>query len=206
MKNLAEKVLPCGHSITFGSCGAAGEPGQMTHQKTPQVVAAYDDLFHRLCSDFSPKDILEVGICRGGSLAIWREMFSSAKRIVGIDHDTDKLQPWTLDHFSETDAIRVIKAHMPDPSLDLGTFDLIVDDGDHGPESVFPTFDACWPMLRQGGLYVVEDWHQSFLRPHELILHFVDKLLGKDDSAEAGPLDAPVSIVAYRAFFVMRKP
>ena len=36
--------LACGHEIVFGSCGDVGSSGQMTHQKTPQVAQAYQEL------------------------------------------------------------------------------------------------------------------------------------------------------------------
>lgn len=206
MKDLVEKMLPCGHSITFGTCGAAGEPGQMTHQKDEQIADAYEDFF-RVHDKFDPSDVLEVGVCRGGSLAIWREIFPHADRIVGLDHDLSKLQPWTLDHLQGcVQGVQVLNSRMPDErTMDfLGSFDLIIDDGEHGPENVFPVFEMCWPRLRPGGIYVVEDWHQDFLKPHELILHFVDKLLG-DRSAPRGPAGGPLSITAHRAFFALRK-
>ena len=205
MREFAEKKLGCGHVITFGSCGAAGAADQITHQKDPQMVAAYDDFFRVVHPTFRPASIFEIGVCRGGSLEIWREMFPTATRIVGVDNNLGQLQPQTLSHYSENARIAVYHLEMPDAAVrKFGAFDLIVDDGGHGPKATFPAFELCWPMLNPGGIYVVEDWHQEFLEPHRQMQHFAAKMIG-DWTAAVGPADAPLSITAYRAFFAMRK-
>lgn len=204
-QEISEKQLECGHRIMFGSCGAAGESGQITHQKDPQMVAAYDDFFENVVPAFTPERLLEIGVCRGGSLAIWREFFLRAKDIVGIDNDLGQLQPWTHDHYREDARIQVHHMEMPNPSVrGLGVFDLIIDDGGHGPKAVFPAFELCWPMLNPGGIYIVEDWHQDFLEPKVQMSHFVEKLIGywPDPMPAAG---VPAKIMAYRAFYAMWK-
>lgn len=203
-----ELSLSCGHQITFGSCGAIGNPGQITHQKDPQMVVAYDDFFATIDAargGFAPKRILEIGVCRGGSLAIWRELFPSATDIIGVDNDLGQVQSWTNDHYREDARIRTHHMEMPNPAIqDLGKFDLIIDDGGHGPKVVFPTFDLCWPMLNDDGIYIVEDWHQDFLEPKVQMSHFVEKMIGywPTPMPEKG---VPFKITAYRAFFAMEK-
>ena len=202
---VCETSLPCGHAITFGTCGAAGDPGQMTHQKDPQIVEAYQDFFGRSRPSFSPRRILEIGVCRGGSLAIWREWFDGAVDIVGVDNDPGQIMPWTLDHYREDPRVQVHGLTMPDPAVaDLGMFDLIVDDGYHGPGSVFPTFDLCWPMLSRNGIYVVEDWHQDFLEPKVQIGHFADKMIGHWPDPMPSPT-VPFKTTVYRAFYAMER-
>lgn len=204
LSEASERTLPCGHTITFGSSGAAGEAGQMTHQKDAQIADAYDDFFERAYPAFRPKRILEIGVCRGGSMAIWREMFPDAT-VVGVDNDLGQVQPWTLEHFRENARIQVHQITMPDPQvLDLGQFDLIVDDGYHGPASVFPAFDMCWPMLNVAGIYVVEDWHQDFLEPKVQISHFAEKMIGHWPESMPRP-EVPYRLTAYRAFYAMEK-
>ena len=199
-----ELSLPCGHRITFGSCGAAGEPGQITHQKDPQMVEAYSDFFADR-PNFAPERLLEIGVCRGGSLAIWRELFPSAKDIIGVDNNLSQVQPWTHDHYREDARIQVHHMEMPDPRIqNFGMFDLIIDDGGHGPKAVFPAFELCWSMLKPGGIYIVEDWHQDFLEPKVQMSHFVEKLIGYWPDPMP-PKDAPFKITAYRAFFAMER-
>lgn len=204
-KAVCESTLTCGHSITFGNCGAAGDIGQMTHQKDPQIVAAYDDFFRRAYPSFSPRRILEIGVCRGGSLAIWREWFKNVIDIVGVDNDLGQVRPWTLDHYKEDGRIQVHHLTMPNPEIrKFGMFDLIIDDGGHGPKAVFPTFDLCWSMLNPGGIYLVEDWHQDFLEPKVQITHFVEKMIGHWPEPMPRP-EVPYRLTAYRAFYAMEK-
>jgi SAM-dependent methyltransferase len=206
MKPFAEvavSALSCGHKIAFGLCGDAGTLPEMTHQKDATVADAYGP-FWAARPEFRPKRILEIGVGRGGSLALWAELFDGAS-VVGVDNNLDQLMPWTKAHFAETDRISVRYFQMPDPTIaSLGTFDLIIDDGGHGPKAVFPAFEICWPMLEPGGTYIIEDWRQDFLSPEALISFAARKLLG-DGQAPFTPADAPAQIVANRGFIALEK-
>lgn len=200
---VVERRLPCGHRLTFGNCGAAGEPGDITHQKDASLVESYEKLW-QMYPTFAPVKVLELGICRGGGLAIWRELFPDAE-VHGVDHDLYQVMPWTVAHFREDSRICVHDMHLPSARVaELGEFDLIVDDGEHGPGAVFPAFQQCWPMLRPGGLYVVEDWRQEFLKPQELVTYFASRLVGDWREERARP-GSPVSMVATRGFLALEK-
>jgi len=201
----SERDLACGHRIMFGNCGAAGEGNQITHQKDAQLLVTYDDFFKTTGAlGFAPKRILEIGVCRGGSLAIWREIFPAAE-IVGVDIDLGQIQPQTLAHYREDARIQIHQIEMPSESIrSLGQFDLIIDDGGHGPKAVFPTFELCWPMLNDDGIYIVEDWHQDFLEPKVQLSHFIQKMIGYWPSPMPTKGD-PFKITAYRAFYAMEK-
>lgn len=41
-------------------------------------------------------------------------------------------------------------------------FDVIIDDGSHHSSDVMKTFAQYFPLLRDGGIYVVEDLHCSY--------------------------------------------
>ena len=41
-------------------------------------------------------------------------------------------------------------------------FDIIIDDGGHKMNQQIASFNALWPRLSDGGLYVVEDTHTSY--------------------------------------------
>lgn len=200
MKFITEAKLNCGHEITFGTCGAPGNPGQMTHQKDPPIAAAYADFLEN--NPITPKRILEIGVCRGGSLAIWREMFAPCD-IIGIDNNLGQLQPWTLDHYKEDNQIQIHHMNMPDPNVSqFGMFDLIIDDGGHGVAAVLPTFKLCWPMLNSTGLYIVEDWIAN--GEARMINYFIDNMVGYWADSNLVP-DSPLSLMIYRTFFAMRK-
>ena len=45
---------------------------------------------------------------------------------------------------------------------EFGPFDLIIDDGSHVNAHVITTFEVLFPLLKTGGLYVVEDTQTSY--------------------------------------------
>jgi hypothetical protein len=114
----------------------------------------------------SPVNLLEIGVggykdsgTGGESLRMWKAYFRSG-RIVGLDIEDKR-------HFSEhridirqcdqTDAVSLTKL-----SEEYGGFDIIVDDGSHLNEHVIQTFKVLFPLLRDGGIYAVEDVQTSY--------------------------------------------
>ncbi len=95
----------------------------------------------------------------GASLRAWSDYFPNAT-IYGLDTQPDtqvgggRIVTKLCD---STDAGQV-NAALP-PSL---LFDLIVDDGDHEPDSQLATLTNLWPRVKPGGLYVIEDVHAAF--------------------------------------------
>lgn len=90
----------------------------------------------------------------GASLRMWEEYFPYAY-IYGMDKDSSVL-------FS-TQRIQTFKAdqYQPETYSDMlqriGPFDLIVDDGSHNAEHQLLTSQTLLPLLRTGGLYIIED-------------------------------------------------
>jgi len=203
MKFITEIKLDCGHEITFGMCGDPGKSTQITHQKDPPIATAYKDFFEN--NIILPKRLLEIGVSRGGSLAIWREMFNDCE-IIGIDNDLGQIQPQTLEHYKENKQIQIHHMVMPNKNITkFGMFDLIIDDGGHGVASVLPTFEDCWPMLNNGGTYIVEDWIQN--NESKMLNYFTNKLVESFRCwPDATPMpNAPFSITIYRGFFAIKR-
>lgn len=109
------------------------------------------------------KRMLEVGIgtketmkhvdgyLPGASLFMWRDYFPNAE-IWGVDSDRRAL--------TEFESIRSVHSDSTDPELVSKlprSFDLVVDDGSHNAEIQFKTFLNLWPLVRDGGLYIIED-------------------------------------------------
>jgi predicted O-methyltransferase YrrM len=179
----------------------------MTHQKDAALVDAYDSFWSERLG-FGPGRILEIGVCRGGSLALWAEFFrGTVAEAVGVDNNLDQVTSDSKGHFSNCahGLISTRYFQMPDPAIaSLGSFSLIIDDGGHGPKAVFPTFEICWPMLAPGGIYVIEDWRQDFLEPDALISFAARKLIGKWQDTFTPP-DAPKWLSANRGFIALGK-
>ena len=79
--------------------------------------------------DVAPK-FLEIGVSKGGSLALWRKYFGSKATIFGIDRD---LACQALD--GENGQVRIGSQDDPDflknVVSEMGGVDIILDDGSH---------------------------------------------------------------------------
>lgn len=100
--------------------------------------------------------ILEIGIQNGYSLKTWKEYFANSK-IYGID----------IVDCGNMDEHRIKTLRGSQNNLEFlerinneyGPFDIIIDDGSHINNDMRVSFDFLFPLLRRGGLYVVEDLH-----------------------------------------------
>lgn len=108
-----------------------------------------------------PLKFLEIGVFKGGSLEMWREYFGPEASIWGVDID-----PACAAY--ETAGTHVRIGSQADPDFlktvvkEMGTPDIILDDGSHVNEHQVVSFRTLFPLLKDGGLYVIEDLHTSF--------------------------------------------
>jgi predicted O-methyltransferase YrrM len=107
------------------------------------------------------RNVLEIGTNKGSSLRIWAEFFPNAT-VYGIDITRVYEVASHLEHPN-------IITHLVDQSseAELGTyiretinnrkFDIIIDDGSHDQYDQQLSLAMLFPLLKDGGLYVVED-------------------------------------------------
>jgi hypothetical protein len=111
-------------------------------------------------------NVLEIGVggydspdLGGASLHMWRAYFRNS-RIVGIDlYDKSGLSGRRIDvrQCDQTDSEALLRL-----SKEYGGFDIIIDDGSHLNEHVIKTFKVLFPLMRQNGIYVVEDTQTAY--------------------------------------------
>lgn len=108
-----------------------------------------------------PIRLLEIGVWKGGSLALWSYYFPYAA-IYGID-----LRPQVDESLFprspcilQGNAYDIVHGFIP-------TFDIIIDDGSHIPSEQILTLDMYSPLLRPGGLLIIEDIDKDYVN----ILH-----------------------------------
>jgi hypothetical protein len=136
-----------------------------------------------------PITLLELGVQHGYSLRTWRDYFTAAT-IVGVDH-----LPLMTDTLPKTFLYQCDQA---DPRLPvmLGErrFDIIIDDCSHRSANTIASFTLLWPLLKGGGLYIIED-----MAAHDNLdaLHFVAGLA--DSWRPAGHVTVPQMIEHYAA-------
>jgi demethylmacrocin O-methyltransferase len=110
--------------------------------------------------------LLEIGIGgyarerQGGrSLRMWKHYFPKAN-VVGLDIE-DK-------SFVDEDRITTYQGSQVDRAVlerivsEQGTPRVIIDDGSHRPEHIRETFSILFPLLADGGIYVIEDVQTSY--------------------------------------------
>jgi hypothetical protein len=108
-----------------------------------------------------PIRMLEIGVFRGGSLEMWRKYFGPDAVIFGIDINPDcaglakEAAQVRIGSQADADFVQSVAAEM-------GGIDIVLDDGSHVGDHQWASFDVLFPLLSEGGLYVVEDTHTSY--------------------------------------------
>lgn len=120
------------------------------------TVHSYLPIYQKLFGHKDLKNILEIGIQRGGSIKLWSDYFPNA-HVFGIDltdeliclniKDRKNISLIFKDAYSE-DIINELK--------DI-KFDLIIDDGNHVLDSMKKAMELYLPMLKDDGIFIIED-------------------------------------------------
>lgn len=113
----------------------------------------------------APLTLVEVGVQNGGSLEIWARYFPNAVALVGCDVDErcgalrfeDPRVRIVIGAINTAASARAIEAHAP-------AFDVFIDDGSHISPDIIAAFCNYFPLVRPGGLYIVEDLHCAYHR------------------------------------------
>ena len=105
--------------------------------------------------------MIEIGVLEGGSLDMWRRYFGPDASIVGIDID-----PRCADRVDPPNVVRIgsqaDRAFLEGVVAEFGAPNLILDDGSHIAKHQRASFEILFPLLQDGGLYIIEDAHTSY--------------------------------------------
>lgn len=145
-----------------------GHDGRLAH-KWMHYFEPYQQHFGRYRGGFVGEDghlrplrVLEVGVSHGGSLQLWRKYFGQQAVIFGIDIDKRcaAVDDSDLEVRVGSQTDRGFLASVVD---EMGGVDIIIDDGSHVGEATAVAFSVLFPLLSEGGIYVVEDLHSAYL-------------------------------------------
>jgi predicted O-methyltransferase YrrM len=141
--------------------------------KTQGLLESFDKFFASR-PDFRPHNLFEVGIWDGGSTAYWFEYFK-AQKIVAVDHldredseyfrgyvasrnVADRVKTyWSVDQGDSRRLLEIVASEFEE------SLDLVMDDGSHLPKRTKSSFETLYPLLRPGGIYVIEDWNWELM-------------------------------------------
>ena len=152
--------------------------------KDKRLVDEYQRFFGAR-QPFKPSHILELGLWHGGSVPFWFEIFKPEK-LVGLDiakrADSeyfkryvsarglkDRIKTfWGVDQADTAALRRIVNGDLG------GTLDMVIDDCSHLLRPTLASFNCLFPLVRPGGLYVIEDWAWEHWR------EFTDPMNGQE--------------------------
>ncbi len=146
--------------------GFTGDLADIYAAGAPQVIHKwhhYLPIYDRYFSPWREKPVrfLEIGVSKGGSLAMWRKYFGPDAIIYGIDIDEACRAHDGIDGQvrigSQTDT-----AFLSSVIEEMGGVDIVLDDGSHHMSHIPVTLEHLMPKVAQGGLYMIEDLHTSY--------------------------------------------
>lgn len=142
---------------------------QIHKQKTGKVsdkwssyLPFYDELFQKYRTQ--KINLLEIGVQNGGSLETWKNFFGDANVLIGCDIDErcSKLQ-----YDDQRVHVVVGDANQPEAYERITAiskeFDIVIDDGSHLSNDILNSFMIYFPLVKPGGIFVVEDAHTLYL-------------------------------------------
>lgn len=115
------------------------------------------------------RNIIDVGVYKGGSVVFLNELFHPAK-LVAIERNTadiPALNRYCNDPARAARPSVFLGVDQADPIALAGIcrqefgdlpVDLVIDDASHFLDETRATFRALFPRLRPGGMYIIEDW------------------------------------------------
>lgn len=125
----------------------------------------YTEYYFKYFKEFknSAKSVLEIGVREGWSHKMWYEFFPEAV-IYGIDHYRGQFSKPKEE--IENERIKIFIGDQADENFLKNTFssvkfDIIIDDGGHWMSQQQISLKALYPLLKSGGIYVIEDLHTS---------------------------------------------
>jgi len=138
----------------------AKEKGPGIHKWTSYFPAYY----RHLSKYIGRPDVklVEIGIESGGSLQMWRKVMGPGLRLYGVD-----VEPFTKrsEANDPTNRTRVFIGDQGSAAFweafyaEVGSIDILIDDGSHFPEHIMLTLTMALPRLRPGGVVLIEDVH-----------------------------------------------
>lgn len=143
-------------------------PERVCLRKTRRVV----DRYLALAANFQGCRMVELGVDQGGGTSFFLKRYRP-EALLAIElspnpvpvlmsflakHDPQQNVRihWGVDQADDVEIPRLVSDLFGDEALDL-----VVDDASHDLISTTKTFELLFPLLREDGLYIIEDWSNA---------------------------------------------
>jgi len=109
---------------------------------------------------------LETGVSAGGPMSLWWRYFGSEAVIFGDDIDPNCAAMNGLDR-------QVWIGSQDDPKFledvvwEMDGIDIVLNDGSHVSKNIRAFLNVLFPLLKDGGLYAIDDLHATYWSTHE---------------------------------------
>jgi len=134
----------------------------------------YDAILSKFRDSF--KTVMEIGVAQGQSIKMWTDYFPNAT-IHGVDISPassicTEYSPRIKFHLTDQRNLEQLK-----DLEQFSLFDLIIDDGSHCWNEQILSFQALFPYVKKGGIYIIEDtctsyWNEYNNNPISCINYF----------------------------------
>ena len=123
----------------------------------------YFDIYHNHFKKYRNKKvtILEFGVFHGGSLQMWKNYFGKRARIIGVDINPecknlieDRVEIYIGDQEN--------RSFLKELAKKIGPVDIVIEDGGHTMNQQINTFEEIYPIVKEGGVFLIEDLHTSY--------------------------------------------
>jgi Methyltransferase domain len=167
-QSLTEAIAPFAGSILDVSSEERGRTAmhRAFYENSGSIVHKwrhYLDIYNRYLERYRGQSVrfLEIGVSKGGSLAMWRRYFGPEAKIFGIDIDPICAQ---LDGINAEVRIgsQADRAFLENVIAEMGGVDVVIDDGSHIASDQRASFDTIFPLLDADGVYICEDTHTAY--------------------------------------------
>jgi SAM-dependent methyltransferase len=122
-----------------------------------------------------PIRLLEIGINKGGSLALWNEYFSHPKKKLFAIEVQEKFIQYAPPNVTAFLGSQGDVEFLKKVGKKIKPLDFIIDDGSHQWGHQRISFENLWQFLRPGGIYIVEDIHTSYKDNPKAIARYGDE-------------------------------
>lgn len=157
-------------SFEIGGCTLVSAPMGGFAVDRIVVVKPLDEIDHyrQVLSKYDAPVMVELGVAYGGSVALF-SLLARPSRFVAIELSPDRL-PILDDFIRDQGLAGTVHVHHGVDQADVETLrklvvegcgdvlDLVIDDASHLYDETVASFECLFPMVRPGGVYIVEDW------------------------------------------------